>query len=175
MTQENRIIGFIVDDLKREFENYLLSQGYNPSIPSCVEECEIVQYRNRPCQDCEVPVLMADIGANSFEILTIAISTNGRYKGLHNKLLKLFDAHSIEAISFSKKNNSKTYNFIEYNVALFFFCTNISLRSTFDFTSKKLLSKNFAFDKPHCIITYSMLKSPNNSLIIQTYNLHPNS
>ncbi len=110
MAQESRVISSIVNDLKREFEDYLIAMGYKPNVYRCDEEREIIQYRDVPCPDYDVPVLMTDMGCDSFERLTIAVGTDGKNKTLHDKLLELFDKYGIEAHSFSKRLDCEAYD-----------------------------------------------------------------
>lgn len=116
------VVGSIVDSFKKDLEDYLLTQGFKPIVRRCEEGCEIIQYVKGRFYDSgitgiiglsipirqSVPLLIADIGAVTFEKLTIVCDRTTN-KPLHDKILELFDKYSIEAKSFSQNPNDLAY------------------------------------------------------------------
>lgn len=112
------VVSSIVDNFKKDLEDYLLTQGYKMIIRRCEEGCEIIQYFKGVAYDSciigtlgsNISLLMADIGYITFERLSVAIQDGlTRNKPLHDKILELFDRYGIEAESFSQNPNDPAY------------------------------------------------------------------
>ncbi|MBD3163947.1 hypothetical protein GF323_01995 [Candidatus Woesearchaeota archaeon] len=74
------VVGSIVDDFKRELEEYLLSKSYNLIVRCCEDGCEIIEYYQGTPQPAILGIhggnlclLLADKGENNFENLTISV------------------------------------------------------------------------------------------------------